>query len=69
MDKATANPFFVALMFFLRCLIPLLIMLGVSYLLRRFGFIAESPPPPADYEDENTQDNHNDTGDLAHGKL
>ncbi len=69
MDKATANPFFVALLFILRCLIPLIIMLGVSYLLRRFGFIAESPTPPPDYEDENNQNHHNDTGDLAHGKL
>ena len=69
MDKATVNAFFVALMFILRCLIPLVIMLGISYLLRRLGFIAESPTPPADYEDENRQDNNNDTGDLAHGKL
>lgn len=69
MDKATANPFFVALLFILRCLIPLIIMLGVSYLLRRFGFIAESPTPPPEYEDENNHNPSNEPGDLAHDKL
>ena len=48
MDRVSANPIFVALFFALRCLIPLLIMLGVSYLLRRFGLIAESPHEPSD---------------------
>jgi hypothetical protein len=44
-------------------------MLGVSYLLRRFGFIAESPTPPPEYEDENNHNPSNEPGDLAHDKL
>lgn len=48
MDHVSANPIIVALFFVLRCLIPLLIMLGISYLLRRFGLISESPHEPPD---------------------
>ena len=40
MENANTNPFLVALFFIVRCLVPLLIMLGVSYLLKRFGLIA-----------------------------
>jgi hypothetical protein len=56
-----ANPVIITLMFILRCLVPLLIMLGVSYLLKRLGLIEEAPPPPEAYLEE-------DEGDLAHGK-
>lgn len=44
----TANPVIIALMFVLRCLVPLAIMLGISYLLRRFGLLREPTPPPQD---------------------
>ncbi len=40
------SPIVVALLFAVRCLVPLLIMLGVSYLLKRLGLIAEPPAPP-----------------------
>lgn len=67
MDKTTANPVFVALLFVLRCLVPLLVMLGISYLLRRLGLVAESPP-----EKENGGNNNNradaEEGGLEHGK-
>lgn len=46
MDEPTANPLIVALLFMLRCLLPLAIMLGVSYLLRKWGLISQPPPPP-----------------------
>lgn len=46
MDKLNANPIIIGLLFVLRCLVPLLIMLAISYLLRRFGLIVEPPPPP-----------------------
>lgn len=64
MDKG-ANPVVVALLCVARCMIPLMIMLGVTYLLKRLGLIAEPPPPPADYE--NDTDNHHSEGGLAHG--
>jgi hypothetical protein len=43
MDDSTANPLFIILLGILRCLVPLLIMFGISYLLKRFGLIKESP--------------------------
>ncbi len=46
LDDSGTNPAIVALLFVLRCLLPVVIMLGVSYLLRRFGWISEPPPPP-----------------------
>jgi hypothetical protein len=46
MDQTSANPLIVVLLFLLRCLLPLLVMLGISYLLRRWGLIGEPPPPP-----------------------
>ena len=44
-----ANPIIVALLCVARCLIPLAIILGVSYLLRRFGLISRPAQPPAEY--------------------
>jgi len=64
MDKG-ANPVIVALLCVARCMIPLMIMLGVTYLLKRLGLIAEPPPPPPDYED--TPEGNHSTGGLAHG--
>ena len=52
------NPVFVALLFILRCLVPLIILFGISYLLRRLGLVVtESPEPPEEDEkqDENTR--------------
>ncbi len=51
MQEATANPVWVALLCVARCLIPLLILLGISYLLKKFGFIAQTPAPPENYVD------------------
>ncbi len=55
MDNATANPIYVALLCVGRCLVPLVILFGVSYLLRHFGVIAKPTPPPEEYQqsDEN----------------
>jgi hypothetical protein len=50
MVDVTANPVYVALLCIGRCLIPLLILFGVSYLLRRFGVIAKPAPPPAEFQ-------------------
>lgn len=49
MGDATANPLYVALLCVARCLVPLVILFGVSYLLRRFGVIAKPTPPPEEY--------------------
>jgi hypothetical protein len=65
MDKVDLNPIYIALLYVLRCLVPLGIMLGLSYLLRRLGLIKKPPPPPENWNGDN---NHNPTnGGLAHG--
>ena len=64
MDKVDLNPIYIALLYVLRCLVPLGIMLGFSYLLRRFGLIKAPPPPPKDW---NGDENGDAKGGLAHG--
>ena len=49
----TANPIYIALLFILRCLVPLLVLFGISYLLRRMGLVvSDSPEPENDELDE-----------------
>ena len=69
MQEATEGPIFLveALLFVLRCLVPLLLMLGVSYLLKRFGLISPPPPPPPERDNDNKHDPSNGGG-VAHGK-
>ena len=50
MGDPTANPLYVALLFIARCLVPLAILFGVSYFLRRFGLISKPTPPPEEYQ-------------------
>jgi hypothetical protein len=66
MDNVNLNPVYIVFLYILRCLIPLGIMLGISYLLRRFGLIKPPPPPPPGWDGES---NHSDGnhGGLAHG--
>jgi hypothetical protein len=45
--ESGANPVIVLLLFMVRCLVPLALMLGLSFLLRKFGLIREPAPPPA----------------------
>ena len=67
MENSGTNPVIVALLFILRCLIPLAIMLGVSQLLRHFGLIRDVTPPEevSDVGDDDSLDE----GDLAHGSF
>jgi hypothetical protein len=69
MHEGSLNPLYIALLYILRCAVPLGIMLGISYLLRRLGFISKPAPPPKGWDDEE-DNNHNDNpfdGGLAHG--
>jgi hypothetical protein len=52
-----ANPIYVTLLCILRCMIPLLVMLGISHLLRRFGFIAKPTSPPEDNAENGNNNN------------
>ena len=54
MDESSASSFFMVLLFILRCLIPLAILFGVSYLLRRMGLVAIEAPEPKEEPVENT---------------
>lgn len=51
MSDTPANPVFVALLFILRCLVPLVVLFGISYLLRKLGLVAQTPEPPSGYEE------------------
>jgi hypothetical protein len=44
LDESGANPVIVALLFVVRCLVPLALMLGVSFVLRKLGLIRVPPP-------------------------
>ena len=72
MDEPSANPLLVSLICAARCAIPLLIMLGITYLLKKFGLIAEAPQPPPEEDNGNNPNNgammNGDEGGLAHGK-
>ncbi|MBN2146888.1 MAG: hypothetical protein JW726_05850 [Anaerolineales bacterium] len=46
-----SNPIYFALLCVVRCLVPIAILLGISYLLRRWGFIAKPSTPPNGYEE------------------
>jgi hypothetical protein len=52
MNDSPASPVYVALLFILRCLVPLAILFGISYLLRRLGLVAETPKQPLAVKDE-----------------
>lgn len=59
MNETPANPIFVGLLFILRCLVPLAILFGISYLLRKLGLVAETPEPPAEYEESKDKPSQN----------
>jgi hypothetical protein len=67
MENPGTNPVIVALLFILRCLVPLAIMLGVSQLLRHFGLIRDTSLP--EEATEAGDDNNLDEGDMVHGNL
>lgn len=66
MDNVNLNPLYIIFLYVLRCLVPLGIMLGISYLLRRFGLIKDPPPPPAEWNEDH-KNNGAANGGLAHG--
>ena len=55
MNDTSTNSIFVALLFILRCFVPIAVLFGVSYLLRKMGLVAVEPPEPPDKRDENDE--------------
>lgn len=71
MDKATANPLWVGLFFILRCLVPLVVMLVLSYLFKRLGLIQPLSKPPTGWDNGHNETENGDqtnSGSLSHGK-
>jgi len=66
MTDATANPIIVGLLFILRCLVPILLLLGLSYLLRRLGVVADTSRPEAEKKTARKKPG-NRKGGSAHG--
>jgi hypothetical protein len=66
MEKAASSPFYIVLFFFIRCIVPMLIMLGISYLLRRLGVITE-PPTKRENQEGKVENNEGSKGGFAHG--
>ncbi len=56
MNDTSANPIFVALLFILRCVVPLAILFGISYLLRKMGLVAVETSEPSNNRDETGKD-------------
>lgn len=50
MDDTSANPIVMGTLFILRCLIPLGVLFGISYLLRKLGLVAPESHEPANYD-------------------
>lgn len=46
MNESSASSFYMVLLFILRCFVPLAVLFGISYLLRRMGLVAIEPPEP-----------------------
>ena len=65
MDEQNATSFMVAFFLVLRCLVPLAIMLGVSFILKKIGLIRESPKRPPDRPKDNSE-HQNGNGGFAH---
>ena len=66
MDNSPASSLLVILLFILRCLVPLIILMGISYLLRKFGLVSEPYKNPPEEHAKNQ--NSIDQGGLGHGK-
>ena len=68
LDKATANPLLVGLFFTIRCLVPLIVMLGISYLLKKLGLIQPlTEPPPGWNNGQNNSEKPNPTNSGNQG--
>jgi hypothetical protein len=59
MNETPANPVFVIFLFILRCLVPLVVLFGVSYLLRRLGLVKIESPEPPDEEERDEESDQN----------
>jgi len=66
MGNSLDSPLLIILFFLLRCLVPLIILMGISYLLRKLGLVSEPYKKPP--EDQSNNHNPIGKGGLEHGK-
>ena len=66
MGNSLDSPLLVVVLFILRCLVPLIILLGISYLLRKLGLVSETNKKPQ--HDQGNNHNSFHKGGLEHGK-
>ncbi len=66
MDEEINSPFYVSLFFVLRCLVPMIIMLGFTYLLKRLGLVSEPPAAPLEKDNGNDHPSNSQGGGLLH---
>jgi hypothetical protein len=64
MNEPSANPVWVTLICVARCVIPLLVLIGASYVIKKLGLVAEPPKPPSQATNET---NNTVEGGLIHG--
>jgi hypothetical protein len=62
MEETAANPLIIAVLCLLRCVVPLGILLGISYVLRRLGLIPQPPSAPSNFTSQAVEH-----GGLNHG--
>jgi hypothetical protein len=67
LEDQAANPIIIILMFIARLAIPVLLMLGLSYLLKRLGLIKEPPPSPNNGNQNGTFQSETE-GSIVHEK-
>ena len=66
MGNTLDSPLLVILLFILRCLVPLIILLTISYILRKLGLVSEPYKTPP--QDHGNKHNSIGKGGLEHGK-
>ena len=62
MNESSNSSFYMVLLFILRCFVPLAILFGISYLLRRMGLVAIEPPEP---KEEPVEESTKDSAEAA----
>jgi bacteriorhodopsin len=68
MNESSASSFYMVLLFILRCFVPLAVLFGISYLLRRMGLVAVEAPEPPEPKEEPVEKPTKDSSKVASSK-
>jgi|688.fasta_scaffold570908_2 hypothetical protein len=64
MNEPSTSPLLVGLFFVGRCMIPVVVLIGISYLLRKFGLVVIEAPYDPD-EETNEDEDQNISGESV----